>query len=107
MINGFFSIPEHYGCGYGPSEAVHTTRTITTNRLGRFVAWNANFHAEHHLAPTVPTAHLGRVHELLEPYLEFDEQSYFGYHRSLLADTRRRRFPDEPPWTDPPAGDGD
>ena len=101
FIGGFLTIPEHYGCGYGPASSVVTTRTVTSNGLGRFLTWNANYHAEHHLAPTVPTAHLGELHELVKGQLVHDETGYFHYHRQLVSDLWHKRYVSDPPWETP------
>jgi fatty acid desaturase len=45
--------------------------------------WNANYHAEHHLAPGVPFHALPRLHELVGGRLAALEPSYLAAHRAL------------------------
>jgi fatty acid desaturase len=98
VISGFLILPEHYGCAYGPDDVVRTTRTVRSNSLGRFLQWNANYHAEHHWAPTVPTCRLPQVHRLLGPYLEHVESGYFRYHAGVAHDLWQKRYAAEAPW---------
>jgi MocE subfamily Rieske [2Fe-2S] domain protein len=41
-------------------------RTVTMNRVNRYLYWNMNYHVEHHMYPLVPYHHLPRLHELLK-----------------------------------------
>jgi fatty acid desaturase len=77
------SLPEHYGLA-GLDGVARNTRSIRSNRVVRFVLWNANYHAEHHAFPSIPTVHLHRVHEAAAGAFEHQERSYFGFHLALL-----------------------
>ena len=97
-IGTFLTFSDHYGCDYGPADPFATTRTIPGTRVTRFLTWNSNYHAEHHWAPSVPTAHLGDFHELAKEYLKYPESSYLAFHRGVLAGIRRKEWPETPPW---------
>ena len=49
-----------------PGHPLTQTRTVTSNRLVRFLLCNLNYHLEHHLFPAVPWYNLPRVHALLQ-----------------------------------------
>lgn len=42
-----------------------SSRTVTSNRLVRFLFMHENYHLEHHLFPQVPSYHLERAHRLV------------------------------------------
>ncbi len=97
----YITLAEHYGCAYGPAETLEITRTTTGSWFTRFLAWDANYHSEHHLNPAVPTSSLVAFHEVLEPYLVNRESSFVRFHSRLLADIRHGQFVSPPPWVDP------
>ncbi|MBU3737826.1 MAG: fatty acid desaturase, partial [Rhodoferax sp.] len=41
------------------------TRSSLVSGPWRFIAWNMNFHAEHHLAPQMPFHALPKLHQLV------------------------------------------
>jgi fatty acid desaturase len=49
-----------------PGHPLTHTRTVTTNRIVRFLLCNLNYHLEHHLFPGIPWYNLPRVHVLLQ-----------------------------------------
>lgn len=98
IVGSLFTIPEHYGCAYGPASAFVTTRSVRSNALGRFIMWNGNYHTEHHLLASVPSSRLPEFHRLVAPELGHYEPSYLRYHVKLLGQIRRRELPAPPPW---------
>jgi fatty acid desaturase len=82
----FLLLSEHYG-GTGDVPPLENTRTVRSNPFVRFVFWNNNFHAEHHLIPAVPYDKLPRLHQLVAPELsaEWLAPSYTRFHRDVLA----------------------
>jgi fatty acid desaturase len=85
------SLPEHYDCEQS-SNVLSNTRTVVSNALFRFVSWNANFHAEHHVYPSIPSSNLPRVHSLIGRHFEFRESSYILFHvRLILSLIRKNR----------------
>jgi fatty acid desaturase len=81
----FVLLSEHYG-GEGGVPALENTRTVRSNALVRYVFWNNNFHAEHHLVPAVPYDKLPRLHEVVAPQLapEWLASSYTRFHLDVL-----------------------
>jgi fatty acid desaturase len=69
------------------ADRLANTRTTLTGRLFGFLFWNANYHAEHHLAPGVPFHALPRLHELVRGRLAALEPSYSAAHRTILRTT--------------------
>ena len=84
------SLPEHYGCEMSANPLANT-RTISSNFLVRFFYWNANYHAEHHAFPSVPSYHLGRLHQLVGQHFQFQERSYLLFHLKVLRDLIQRQ----------------
>ena len=79
----FFGLPEHYGCDV-VSNVYSKARTIKTNGLIRFFLWNANFHAEHHLYPSISGDSLIKISELTKDHIVYREKSYVWWHLSLI-----------------------
>ena len=48
-----------------PGHPLTHTRTVTSNRVVRFLLCNLNYHLEHHLFPGIPWYNLPQVHALL------------------------------------------
>jgi len=49
-----------------PGHPLKHTRTVTSNRVVRFMLCNLNYHLEHHLFPGIPWYNLPQVHALLQ-----------------------------------------
>ncbi|AJT65133.3 fatty acid desaturase family protein [Streptomyces chattanoogensis] len=79
----FLATPEHYGL-FGSPEVTRNTRTVRSNRLTRFLLWNANYHAEHHRYPAVATLNLHRLHRAMPVPHPIQERSYLGFHMKLV-----------------------
>ncbi|MEG5164407.1 fatty acid desaturase [Microcoleus sp. AT3-A2] len=77
------AIPEHYGCDK-TSNPLDNTRTTLSNSFVRCVMWNANYHAEHHVYPSVPSHNLPILHTLIGKYFQYQEQSYFLFHLKII-----------------------
>jgi fatty acid desaturase len=58
-------VPEHYGAT-GRGDILDNTRSLRSNAFVRWAYWNNNFHAAHHLVPTVPYDKIEQVDQLLE-----------------------------------------
>jgi len=61
------------------------TRTTRAGAVFRFLFWNANYHAEHHLAPSVPFHALPALHALVAPRLEGIASNYSAAHRDVRS----------------------
>jgi fatty acid desaturase len=84
------ALPEHYGCGVGP-DALKSTRSVSCSALTRMLLWNGNFHAEHHLYPTVPSCHLPALSRRLAHVPILRAGSYMAFHLHLVRALCRRR----------------
>jgi fatty acid desaturase len=67
------------------ADTTANTRTTLAGRLVWLLFWNANFHAEHNLAPGVPFHALPRLHALARDQLRALERSYPAAHRTIRA----------------------
>lgn len=76
---------EHTGAEESPN-LLANTRTTIANPLLRQLYWNMPYHAEHHLASSVPFHALSKLHAHVEPHLECVTKGYFTVHREILRD---------------------
>lgn len=67
---------------------LENTRTMFTNRIIRFVAWNMPFHIEHHTAPNVPFHHLPELHKDLAAYLVSTSNGYAAFTQDYVKSLR-------------------
>lgn len=79
---------EHTGAEESPN-LLANTRTTLANPVLRMLYWNMPFHAEHHLASSVPFHALGRLHEEVSPHLECVSKGYFQVHREIIQEVIR------------------
>jgi fatty acid desaturase len=78
------SLPEHYGLA-GDDQDGPRARNVMSNRLVTFFQWNANFHADHHRAPRVPSVLLQEYHHREGSAChELTERSYLRFHCSVF-----------------------
>jgi fatty acid desaturase len=85
---------EHTGAEESPN-LLANTRTTLANRVFRTLYWNMPFHAEHHLASSVPFHALDNLHTEVRPHLLAVGQSYYQVHRDILRQilSGRSRYP--------------
>ena len=76
---------EHTGAEESPN-LLANTRTTLANPVLRMLYWNMPFHAEHHLASSVPFHALGRLHKEVSPHLECVSKSYIQVHRDIIRE---------------------
>ena len=76
------ALPEHYGCDEG-SRVYDNTRSVVSNALLRFIMWNGNYHAQHHLYPRVPSCNLPRLYDLTAGQFRYHARGYFAFHASV------------------------
>ncbi|WP_151635440.1 fatty acid desaturase family protein [Noviherbaspirillum aerium] len=85
-------VSEHFGM---PSEGIAGARTMLSNRMGRlFICpYGINFHAEHHLYPSVPFHHLKSLHAALQKddYYRRHAVITHGYLTGLVAQLAQAR----------------
>jgi fatty acid desaturase len=78
---------EHTGMEEGP-DPLTNTRTTLSNPVVRFLYWQMPYHAEHHLAPSVPFHNLRALHDALPGKPEDREyvvsRGYIRAHRDIV-----------------------
>lgn len=82
-----YLMAEHTGCPTSP-DMLENSRTVHTNAMVRFLAWNMPFHAEHHAYAAVPFHALPRIHAELAPRILNQSPGYGRVHRELARSFR-------------------
>lgn len=82
----FIRMTEHVGCPNEP-DPTRNTRTTQVAWPWRFLAWNMNFHGEHHLAALVPFHALPALSVLVDGRIRV-RQGYWAAHREIWARLR-------------------
>ena len=77
-----YLIAEHTGCPISP-DMLENSRTVHTNAVVRFLAWNMPYHAEHHAYAAIPFHALPRAHAVLAPKIRNQARGYVRLHREL------------------------
>ena len=80
----FIRMTEHVGRPTIADRRVNT-RTSLVAAPWRWLAWNMNYHAEHHYAPSVPFHALGRLHRRLHGHLHVERAGYLAAHRDIVG----------------------
>ncbi|MCC7286746.1 MAG: fatty acid desaturase [Burkholderiaceae bacterium] len=75
---------EHTGAEESP-DLLRNTRTTLANPAFRILYWNMPYHAEHHLASSVPFHALPELHAELRPHLANVASGYWAVHRDIVA----------------------
>lgn len=75
---------EHTGAEETP-DLLGNTRTTLTHPVLRFFYWNMPYHAEHHLAPSVPFHALGDLHACVGTRLRQVGNGYWSVHREIVT----------------------
>ncbi|MEM7525937.1 MAG: fatty acid desaturase, partial [Pseudomonadota bacterium] len=93
----FIRMTEHVGRPTIADMGVNT-RTNVVSAPWRFLAWNMNYHAEHHFAASVPFHALGRLHERLKGHVYVEKHGYLSAHLDILGQLfgSRARLGDRP-----------
>lgn len=81
---------EHTGADESPN-LLANTRTTLASPVFRTLYWNMPYHAEHHVASSVPFHALGRLHRELKPHLGCLSTSYWQVHRGIVSQILRDR----------------
>lgn len=82
-----YLLAEHTGCPMVP-DMLANSRTVHTNAVVRFLAWNMPYHAEHHAYAAIPFHALPRAHAVLAPYIREQPKGYASVHRALMRRLR-------------------
>lgn len=88
----FVRMTEHVGRPMVADRQINT-RSNQVSALWRFLAWNMNYHAEHHFASSVPFHALGQLHERIKDHVYVEEQGYLHAHRTILDSMDAARHP--------------
>ncbi len=91
----FVLLAEHGGCST-VSNVLRNTRTTHTLAPLRWLMWNMPFHAEHHLAASIPFHALPAAHGWIAAGLEHNAPGYLAVHRGFLADPSSLALPAPP-----------
>lgn len=86
----FVRMTEHVGkpCVRDMTE---NTRTNYVTKPMQFLAWNMNYHAEHHYAASVPFYALPALHEKLKNHVAIEPRGYLGAHIDILSQLTGRK----------------
>ena len=82
-----YLLAEHTGCPR-VANMLENSRTVHTNAIVRFLAWNMPYHAEHHAYAAIPFHALPRAHAALAPYITEQSPGYANVHRKLIRGLR-------------------
>ncbi len=82
-----YLLAEHTGCPMVP-DMLANSRTVRTNAIVRFLAWNMPYHAEHHACAAIPFHALPRAHAALAPHVRMQSSGYASVHRELIRSLR-------------------
>ena len=82
-----YLLAEHTGCPL-VANMLENSRTVHTNAIVRFLAWNMPYHAEHHAYAAIPFHALPRAHAALAPYITEQSPGYANVHRKLIRGLR-------------------
>jgi len=88
----FIRMTEHVGCAHERDPA-RNTRSTRVAWPWQFLAWNMNFHGEHHLSPLVPFHALPALNRLLQGQIPV-RNGYIGGHREIWAGLRDGKGPE-------------
>jgi fatty acid desaturase len=84
MALRIFLLSEHADCPH-VADMFENTRTTFTTRLMRLITWNASYHIEHHVYPTVPFYNLPQLHERMRHELKTTSGGYANFTREFLT----------------------
>lgn len=90
----YFGLTQHAGMPENVLDHRENCRTVLMNPVFRFLYWNMNYHAEHHMFPMVPFHALAQLHETVKadmppPY----RSSLAAYAEIIPALVRQTRDP--------------
>jgi len=77
-------VADHTGC-VEESDLRNYARTVTTDRITRFLCWNMSYHCEHHLAPSVPFHNLRGLHNEVGDQLNTVDKGYIAVQWEVLT----------------------
>lgn len=80
------NLSEHLGLTHAPNTLANT-RTLETNALMRFLAWNMQYHTAHHTFPSVPFHALPTLHReiIARTGKRPNTMTYLDFQRKIIA----------------------
>jgi fatty acid desaturase len=84
VLANFVILPEHYQTDCVIGRNTVNSRTIKTGPLTRFFIVGLNYHAEHHLYPSVPFHNLPKLNRRIGQSVKHVDDSYLTFHWSLI-----------------------
>jgi fatty acid desaturase len=84
-LHAFFHIADHLNCESDYKNGRANTRSTPAPAFVRFNMWNMNYHAEHHLYPSIPFHKLPDAHLKLDGHFEHTSPSAVAMHKHLLT----------------------
>lgn len=82
------ALPEHYLCERD-ADVFRTTRSVVSNAPFRFLYWNNNYHATHHLYPGVPYQNVPALHRFVAERTIYLSPSYISVHLDVIRSLRQ------------------
>lgn len=82
-IHAMIELPEHYKCNTDTTDVFANTRTISASPLLIWFTNSNNFHAEHHMLPSLPIDRLEEVHHDIRDKVIFSHPSYKDFFKKL------------------------
>jgi fatty acid desaturase len=92
----FFGLTQHAGMPENVTDHRLNCRTVQMNRVFRFLYWNMNHHAEHHMFPLVPYHALPRLQTALADQMPPPYPSTLAAYREIIPALLRQAR--EPAW---------
>lgn len=89
----FVRMTEHVGRPINDTNLLQNTRTMHVAAPLRWLAWNMPFHAEHHLAPSVPFHALPALHGEISAVHPSIVKGYWGAHKDIIRRSLQGRGP--------------
>lgn len=88
----FFTLPDHLGSELD-LPILESSRTTVSNRFGRWIYLYDNFHAAHHLVPSVPPNRLGELDGMIRERTALVATGFASVHTSMFASLPWRARP--------------
>lgn len=89
-----YAATQHAGLAEDVLDHRLNSRTVTMNRLNRYLYWNMNYHVEHHMFPLVPFHALPRLHQAVKDDMPVPYPGILAAWRELVpAVLRQARDP--------------
>ena len=89
-LSVFFGVTQHSGLPENVLDHRLNCRTIYMNPVFRFLYWNMNYHAEHHMFPMVPFHALPKLHAAIKAQCPAPYPSTLAAYREIIPAVLRQ-----------------